>query len=128
MITIEQFTNDFISVFPEHKKLLDEHYKDYEELLAHLFFAEAIDPYLFPLLQLNEDKHNIKRYCNFLEKMWLYDNDRIVNVLDVTILERLSDDIVVWVNFGKYISEEFKQYINEEVLTQNCMMLHIQKL
>lgn len=128
MITIEQFVNDFISVFPEKKKILDEHYKDYEELLAHLFFSDAINDYLFPLLQLNKDKYNIKRYCDFLEKMWLCDNSSIINVLDVTILERLSDDIVVWVNFGKYISKEFKQYINEEVLTQNIMMLQIQKL
>ena len=50
------------------------------------------------------------------------------NVVDVTILERLSDEDAVWQKFGKAISKEFKEYINEEVLGFNLMMCGVNPL
>ena len=49
-------------------------------------------------------------------------------MVDVTILERLSDEDVLWQRFGAYLSEEFKTYINTEVLTQNAMMWGVKPL
>ena len=128
MMTKNEFAIALIKIFPEKKIILEEHYDDYEELLAHIFFSDAIDSYLFPLLQLNEDIDIIEKYCDFIEEMWKSNNDEIINVVDVTILEKLSNDVVVWTNFGEYISEDFKKYINDEVLVQNILMLNIQRL
>ena len=49
-------------------------------------------------------------------------------MVDVTLLERLSDDEAVWLSFGKYISDDFKEYINEELLKDNIAMFHVGKL
>lgn len=39
-----------------------------------------------------------------------------------------SDEEAVWQEFGKYISDDFKRYINEEVLSCNFMMGCVKKL
>lgn len=60
--------------------------------------------------------------------MWSEGDDYVKNVVDVTILKRLSDDEVVWENFSTYISDEFKKYINEDLLKNNIMMYGVKKL
>ncbi|MDE7097879.1 MAG: hypothetical protein K2O60_01860, partial [Ruminococcus sp.] len=104
------------------------HYEDYNELTAHIFFADEINVPLFELLKQNTDIAEIKKYCSFIEDMWLNGTDDVVNVVDVTILERLSDDATVWKNFGKYISNEFIRYINTDLLLNNSMMYRADKL
>ena len=61
----------------------------------------------------------------FIEYMWLRGDESVQNVVDVTILERLSDDKDVWNNLAVYISEDFKEYINKDLLSQNCAMWHV---
>lgn len=46
----------------------------------------------------------------------------------MTILERISDDPIVWQRFGTYISEDFKKYINEDLLINNSMMWGVKEL
>lgn len=53
--------------------------------------------------------------------MWEKGDEAVCNVVDVTILERLSDEDTIWQRFGKLISSEFKCYINQEVLSKNLM-------
>lgn len=60
--------------------------------------------------------------------MWKYGDDAVKNVVDVTILERLSDEEIIWERFGLFISKEFKNYINEEVLKFNLMMDKVKPL
>lgn len=124
----EQMMRYFLEVFPEKEKLYQEHLQDYEELLNHIFYSEAINIPLFALLQENHGIPLIKTYCAVIEKMWRDGDASVVNVVDVTILERLSDDTDVWQNFGQYISSDFKTYINEELLKENCLMWHVEPL
>ncbi len=114
--------------FQEKSGNLLKHYEYYGGLLAHVFFADEISTPLFELLKQNSDIVNIKKYCSFVEDMWLNGTDDVVNVVDVTILERLSDDAGVWKNFGKYISNEFIRYINTDLLLHNSMMYGAEKL
>ena len=46
-----------------------------------------------------------------------YGDDNVRNVVDVTLLDRLSDSKQGWEHFEKYISEDFKNYINAELLS-----------
>lgn len=105
------------------KELLSEHIYDYGEILLHLFAGEQIGE---PLVRLfssgSDDKTAISIYCKATEIMWRYGNDAVINVVDVTLLERLSDDNKVWEKFGTCISDDFKSYINDSVLKENLMM------
>ena len=70
----------------------------------------------------------IKKYCDFVEFMWKSGDKEVANIVDVTILEGLSDDKDIWNKFGENISKEFKEYINDDLIPNNVMMKHVSKL
>lgn len=115
---------DFISSLTRHgASLLQSHLDEYGEILLHIFAAEQIcKPLIDIFMKKSENNHYTYIYCKAIEIMWKYGDDNVVNVVDVTILERLSDDAVIWKNFGTFISDEFRQYINNDVLKHNLMM------
>ena len=49
------------------------------------------------ILEHHEDRvEDIEMYCKAIEVMWKNGDDEEVNVVDVTILERLSDEECIW--------------------------------
>lgn len=119
---------ELIKQFPEKEGALSMHYNDYGEMLLHVFSAEEINEPLVALLHEDQDIKTIKKYCAFIEKMWIVGEEDVQNVVDVTILERLSDEENVWRRFGTYISDEFRRYINDGVIKENCMMWNVSRL
>ena len=84
--------------------------------------GDLINEPLIELLRRNENQGLIQVYCELIERMWQEGNADVVNVVDVTILERLSDELDIWNTFGNYISKEFKMYVNDKVIPNNLMM------
>ena len=117
-----EFADKLIDIFPDKTDSLSNHYEYYGEMLGHIFFAEEINEPLVELLYKDTNTELIKKYCKFIQDMWEFGTEEVVNIVDVTILERLSDDKRVWHNFGKYISPDFKRYINEVSIPNNSMM------
>ena len=107
---------------------LIEHIDTYGEILLHLYASEQVGEPLVELLKLNNLCDYVEIYCRTIELMWRYGDDAVKNVVDVTLLERLSDDEAVWGSFGRYISDDFKKYINEELLKDNIAMFLVGKL
>ena len=103
-------------------KRLNEHRDIYGEVLLHIFASEEVGNTLFDLLQRDSDNTYIMIYTKAIELMWKYGDIDVKNVVDVTLLERLSEDRIVWNRLGKYISEDFKTYINEELIHNNIAM------
>jgi len=101
---------------------LIEHKSTYGEVLLHIYASEEIGNPLFSLLQSKSESKYISIYSKVVELMWRYGDETVKNVVDVTLLERLSDDRCVWNTFGKYISNDFKTYINNELLRCNIAM------
>lgn len=124
----EQFANKLVELFPEKKQALIQHYEDFGELRGHIFFGDEINVPLFDLLQKNEAGNKVSSYCRFIEEMWKNGTDDVVNIVNVTIVERLSDDETVWIRFGKNISNEFKLYINDNLIKNNIAMCGVKKL
>ncbi len=107
------------------KQMLDEHRKEFGEILIHVLAADFVVEPLIDLLKYHMDrKITIQMYCKAIEVMWKNGDDRVRNAVDVTILERLSDEERVWKRFGDFISGEFKNHINNEILNVNLMMEH----
>lgn len=122
------FAEELIKNFPEKREVLIAHYKEHGEILAHILFADEISTPLVTLLTDDQNEALIRKYCAFIEKMWQSGSEDIKNVVDVTILENLSDDEVVWMRFGRCISKNFKRYINDCALQQNAMLWAVPKL
>ena len=124
----EEFAERLVYLFPDKKQALDEHYADFNELFGHIYFAEALNEPLIEMLSSQSDENLISKYCSFVEDMWLNGDEDVVNIVEVTILERLSDDKSVWDCFGKHISNDFIRFINTEVLIENAMMWQVPRL
>ena len=107
---------------------LIEHIDTYGEILLHLYASEQVGEPLVELLKHNNLCDYVEIYCRTIELMWRYGDDAVKNVVDVTLLERLSDDEAIWRSFGHYISGDFKKYINEELLNGNIAMFLVGKL
>lgn len=121
-IAKEEMARRLVRLFPDKQAALTEHYEEYGGLLGHIFFAEEVNVPLVKLLTQDAYSEMIGSYCGFIEEMWRNGDAAVVNIVDVTILERLSDDEVVWRRFGGNISEEFIEYINKKLLPNNIMM------
>lgn len=118
----EQCAEIIVRLLPDGKQMLENHIAIYGEILLHVLAGELITEPLIELLRWNKQVELITEYCSLIELMWRDGDDDVVNVVDVTILERLSDEEKIWYQFGIYISDEFKRYINEEQIPNNLMM------
>jgi len=104
---------------------LEEHKKIYGEVLLHIYASEEIGNPLFELLQNKRKNKYILILSKFIELMWRYGDDAVKNVVDATLLEKLSEDVDVWNRFGKNISSEFIDYINNDLLKNNIAMCEV---
>ncbi len=124
-MTVGKCVEIILQTFPECSSLYQTHIDDFGEVLLHIFAAETISEPMIERIQRHSD---VKIYCEMIESMWKYGDEQVQNVVDVTILERLSDDKNVWQQFGKEISAEFRNYINNDLLASNAMMSGVDKL
>lgn len=127
-ISKEDFARKLTEIFPEKADSLKRHYEEYGELLGHVFFADEVTLPLFDLLLESDFGEEILKYCGFIEEMWRNGADDVVNIADVTITERLSDNATVWERFGNNIPDDYITYINEDLLTANKMMRGTKRL
>ena len=128
MMNDQEMIEAFLQAFPCCRNSYNEHMEKYGELLQHVFYPEVISNPLIELLERETDDPVINAYTGFIERMWQEGDESVRNVVDVTILERLSDDKKVWNRFGKYISDEFKNYINTEWIRNNIAISGIAPL
>lgn len=122
-MTKEEVAVKLTELFPEKAPALAQHYDDYDgQLLAHVFFADEVNEPLFVLLQSNCDQKTIQTYCAFIEDMYFHGDEDVKNVVEVTILERLSDEEPVWFRFGSYLTNQLIREINTVLIPQNTML------
>lgn len=115
-MTKEEAALRLVERFPEKREAWEAHCRGYGELLGHVFFADEINLPLVALLAENREETAIENYCAFVEEMWFQGDRDTRNIVEVTIVERLSDDPVVWLRFGEHISKEFRWDINDQIL------------
>lgn len=105
------------------KAVPESHRNDDGEILLHLLAGELLaEPLIYLLKNHIDKKQTICLYCKAMEVMWKNGDEAVKNVVDVTVLERISDEETVWNRFGTFIPDEFKDYINSEVLGWNFMV------
>lgn len=120
--TLDEIVKKLVEEIPEEKEYLEESIIFNKELLGHIYFEDDFTKHLVKLLEKNEDKMKIQKYCNFIEYMWRYGNYDVVNIFDVSIAESLATYDEEWRKFAKYISNELIEYINEILIPNNILM------
>jgi len=93
-LTYEKLDTELLMVLPE----LRERYKEEsrwwkgEHPGQHIIFGDLLNPFLIVLLERGGDHALLKRAFAFLEKMAKSQDIRVVNVVAVTVCERLGDN------------------------------------
>ena len=126
----EQFAELFMQEFPEQKEKALEDIEFFGEVLGHVFYTNMLfhEPDLRELLKENQNPELIRKYCRFIERMWLDGDEAVINIVCVSILELLCDDEKIWFMFGKYISNDFIRFINTDAIPNNCLMTQVPHL
>lgn len=129
VMKIPDCANMLADLTSDGKQVLEEHMKEFDEILIHVLVGDLVTEPLVDLMKYHMDrKITIQMYCKAIEVMWKNGDDEVVNAVNVTVLERLSDEECVWQRFGDFISDEFKSYINNEILKDNLMMMGVKNL
>ena len=127
-MNIVEMANYVTDVFPENKPYYKEHIRDYGTVLAHVFTIETITIPIEKDFSVDSESETFQKYCKLIQSLWENGDDEVRNVIDVTILESISDHERMWKSFGRHISQEFIDYINDEVLGENILMSGIPPL
>lgn len=103
--------NLIIDEFKDLKSVLQEHIEFNEELLPHVYFGECTGIFIN---YISEDNPQVlQSLFGVFEIMATQGNDDVVNILCVTILERLGDDSKVLNNARKYMGKETRKLSDE---------------
>lgn len=116
------FALELERLFPEKAGAMVKNERDYDGLLIHVYFSDEIVLPLRELLKKGREDTEIRKYCEFIEKMWKEGTSEVREVVDITILEELSDERSVWERLGAYLGDDFIAYINGGLLSWNRMM------
>jgi hypothetical protein len=103
------FAEKFIQLFPEYEDEYQEHIRYCGEINVLVFFGDVINRPLFELLKENQNVELIQKYIDFIEDMYANGDADVKNVVEVIILEYLSDDDMVLKNIFTYFSENLMQ-------------------
>lgn len=127
-LNLEEIIEILIEVIPEEEKYIIEHINFNEELLGHVYFEDDYTQHLMNLLKDNTNTTLIRKYCSFIEYMYKYGDSAFLNIFDVSIVEKICQDVIIWKKFGKYISNELISYINDDLIPHNILMASAEKL
>jgi hypothetical protein len=79
---------------------------DFLELGPHVVYGDLLNRYVADLLRENKDLKAIKKIFDFYERMATCEDEKVRNVLEVTLLEYLWDEKITYENALKYMEEE----------------------
>ncbi|WP_295085861.1 hypothetical protein [Ruminococcus sp.] len=127
-MNIEECAEMLAEKLPDGRRIYANHINIYGEVLLHVLVGDMIDRPLVELLRSEQEPDLIKIYCDAVEEMWIKGDDNVVNVVEVTILEYITDDDEVWQRFGRYISRNFRYYINNEFIPDNLHYINVESL
>lgn len=90
----QNLIQQLLHTFPELTSSYNEYMEwwDGEDPGLHNLMGDVLGPYMRESLELDTDPKLIKRIFAFLERMATSPDEAVVNVLMVTLLERLGDD------------------------------------
>ena len=124
----QEMAEYIVAIFQNCEAYYKEHLADFGSVLPHVFASEAINGPMKAEFEVNAQSEIFNKYCRLIQHLWKSGDEEVRNVVDVTILESISDNSLMWEAFGENISFEFKKYINDELLTKNIAMSHVDRL
>ena len=100
--------------FPLLKSLIDTEMQTFEcyKPGLHVLYGNVLNPYVTELLKTPNESDEIRKIFSFYEELAISDDEEVRNLLQVTLLECLWDDFIVFDRAISYMLPETKK-INE---------------
>lgn len=101
----DSINRDLILGFPELATLFEEQFKYWgsTDIPSHCFFGDSLNHYLTELLRNNNDRNQIEKVFKFYERLACSDDEKVRDLLQVTLLEHLWDERSVYENALDYM-------------------------
>ena len=114
-MTYKTINDSLISNFPELASLYKEQFDSWnsKDIPQHCFLGDILNSYVTGLLRENNDKQQIEKIFKFYEEMANSDDEEIKNLLQVTLLEYLWDEELIFKNALEYMQTKTREINNK---------------
>jgi hypothetical protein len=92
---------------------IKKHKLTYHEILPDILIGQLVLEPLIYYMRNTGDKDNIALYCAFIDLLYEKGNERMKNIVDVTILETIIDDTEIYGIFKKSIGTKLLSHIRK---------------
>ena len=109
----EELNEELMLHFPEFQSIYKEQFDFWEDTPPqHCFYAAILNKFIANLLLENKEKVTIFKVFNFYEKMAQSDDIEVINLLQVTLLEYLWDNKIIFERACQYMFPKTKEINN----------------
>lgn len=112
-LTYNNIVNNMLMAIPEVRPVFEKELEWWSEVLPHIVFGDVLNPYLLELLKSDKEIDALKRIFDFFEQMANCNDEKVQNVLAVTVLERLGDEKTILNTATKYMGKQTKVISND---------------
>lgn len=99
--------------FPELEKQIKEEIEFNGEVLPHIIFGNVFNPYVIELLKENNAKEKLKKIFQFMEELACGKDEKVKELLTLTILARIGDEKDVLKKAYEYMSLSTRKFSDE---------------
>lgn len=116
-VTYDRLSNELIKVAPELRAQYEEELRWWgdETPGPHIIYGDVLNPYLISLLEADDESNEevLRRIYGFLEALANHDDERVQEVVAVTVCERLGASKELLERAHRYMGPKTRQLSDE---------------
>ena len=101
-MNLDDFYEKIAEFYPKSRSLVDEHILEYEERLDTVIFEDILFPFIEDDL-MSDEPDRLKELFDYFEQVSEKADAHLMNVFQVTILEKIGDDKEILNTAKKYM-------------------------
>ena len=114
MLNYDNLVQQMLEAVPEIRPYYEKELEWWnDEILPHVVFGDVINPYVISLLKNCENMDVLQKTFQFFEMMANCLDERVANVLGVTVLERIGDEPDVLDQAVEFMGKKTKEISDE---------------
>lgn len=108
MFSSNQLIKEFLQFFPEENEKVKAHIEEYGQVLETVIIEDIFWPKLLNLILHDKNEKLLNEIFEFIEKTLNNGSEHQINVISVTIIEHLGDDVAILKKSQKYMGSSTK--------------------
>ncbi len=105
--SIDLFFEEMLKMFPQTIQEYDAHIREYDGRLDSVVIEDIIMPEIIKVIRTN-DEAMLVRLFDYLEEISLIDDAYLINLLTISVLEKIGDEKNIFNNAKRFMGEKTK--------------------